>query len=256
MENEAFDPRLSQISTEWTLVFQVHKGSPDQVPAAQEALILRYAGAVHRYLLGAVRDPDLASELDQEFALRFLRGDFHRADPSSGRFRDFVKRSLRNMMINELKARARGPKSSRDLPEAAVDAIETDFDARFVESWRKDLMSRAWAALHDLQAKAGQPYHTVLRCRVEHPDLHSAELAALLSERLGREVTAGGVRQALLRAREKFVAFLLDEVKASLPSPTPDAVEDELIDLGLLEHCRPGLEKLRAQAKAKRPGSG
>src|SRR5690606_22273269 len=94
---------LSRISTEWDLVFQAHSGPPEEVTAAQSKLMSRYAGAVHRYLLGALRDPDTAAELDQEFALRFLRGDFHRADPSRGRFRDFIKRALRNLMVDHLR---------------------------------------------------------------------------------------------------------------------------------------------------------
>ena len=91
MKDEA--PHLSRISTEWELVFQAHRGPPDEVTAAQSALMMRYAGAIHRYLLGALRDPELAAELDQEFAYRFLRGDLHRADPARGRFRDFLKRA-------------------------------------------------------------------------------------------------------------------------------------------------------------------
>jgi hypothetical protein len=47
-----------------------------------------YHRAVHRYLLGALRDEDAAEELFQEFALRFVRGDFRWADRGRGRFRD------------------------------------------------------------------------------------------------------------------------------------------------------------------------
>ena len=248
MEKDAYDPRLSQISTQWTLVFQLHKGEPGEVSAAQEALILRYAGAVHRYLLAALRDPELAADLDQEFALRFLRGDFHRADPASGRFRDFVKRSLRNLMINHLKSAKRRPLSGGGLPDepaVSVETIETNFDVQFSESWRKELMSRAWSALLDLQTRTGQPYHSVLRCRVDHPELRSADLAVELSRQLGRELTANNVRQALLRARDKFVAYLLEEVSASLRHPSLDDIENELIDLGLLEYCRPSLDRMR-----------
>ncbi len=67
--------------------------------------MLRYGGAVQRYLLASVRDPDAASDLAQEFALRFLRGDFHRADPGRGRFRDFVKRAIYHLMIDHFRER-------------------------------------------------------------------------------------------------------------------------------------------------------
>ncbi len=102
-------------------------------------------------------------------------------------------------------------------------------------------MARAWVALLGLEVRTGQPYHTVLRLRVEHPELHSPELAERLSAVLGRPITAGGLRQALQRRRDQYVGFLVEEVAGSLESPTADQLERELGDLGLLDQCRPAL---------------
>ncbi len=206
MEREQRDRQLSQISTEWSMVFQVIRGSPEQVSAAQAELMNRYAGAVHRYLLAALRDPDAAAELGQEFALRFLQGGFHRADPSRGRFRDFVRRALRNLMIDHHRRRSRPRPLGAGVPEP-VDpgAGPEDFDRRFPRRWRDDLMGRAWVALLGLEVRTGQPYHTVLRLRVEHPELRSPELAERLSAMLGRAISAGGLRQALQRSRDRYV---------------------------------------------------
>ena len=71
---------LSRISTMWTMVFQAHKDAP-QAAAAQAVLLERYCGAIYRYLLSAVRDANVADELAQEFALRFVKGYFRRASP-------------------------------------------------------------------------------------------------------------------------------------------------------------------------------
>src|SRR5947209_5228786 len=138
VEQEDRNPQLTQISTQWTLVFQAHRGTPEQVAAAQVELMARYAGAVHRYLLAALRDPEAAEELDQEFAVRFLRGDFHRVDPARGRFRDFLKRALRNLMTDYRRRKSVRPRTLGDaLPEPAdPEADEADFDRRFLESWR------------------------------------------------------------------------------------------------------------------------
>ena len=106
VENVEFDPHLSQMSTQWTMVFQAHSGTPDEAHIAASRLMCRYAGAVHRYLLKALKDPDAADELDQEFALRFLRGDFKNSDPNRGRFRDYVKRAVQNL-INDYYRRKR-----------------------------------------------------------------------------------------------------------------------------------------------------
>jgi DNA-directed RNA polymerase specialized sigma24 family protein len=244
VEKQQWDPRLSQLSTEWTLVFQAHNGTPEEVSSAQVELMSRYAGAVHRYLLAALRDPDAASELDQEFALRFLRGDFHRADPSRGRFRDFVKQALRNLMIDYQRRGNTRPRTLGDnLPEPAAPE-DKDFDRRFLASWRAELMARAWDALARLQERTAQPYHTVLRFRVDHPEMHSPEMAERISKDLGRPISAGGLRMALQRARDRFVEFLLEEVAGSLKASAADQLEQELIDLGLFEYCRPALKRL------------
>jgi RNA polymerase sigma factor (sigma-70 family) len=246
MASEPYDPHLSRITTEWDIVFQAHKGLPAEVTAAQTELMMRYSGAVHRYLLAGTRDPDAAAELDQEFALRFLRGDFHRADPARGRFRDFVKRSLRNLMIDYQRRRRRQPHNAGDdLPDRAGPEADLDesFDRDFLLSWRKELMTRAWEALADLQRRTGQPFHAVLRARVEYPEMRSPQLAEHLTRKLGKAVNDAWVRQTLLRARDKFANLLLDEVSASIESPTYERIEAELIELDVLEYCRPVLKK-------------
>jgi RNA polymerase sigma-70 factor (ECF subfamily) len=237
-------PQLSQLSTEWTLVFQAHRGSPEQAASAQVELMGRYAGAVHRYLLHALRDPDAAAELDQEFALRFLRGDFHRADPARGRFRDFVKRALHNLMIDYLRRRSTRPRSLGDHLPDPIDptAEDRDFERRFLSSWRAELMARAWDSLDRLEKQTGQPYNTVLSLRVANPEGRSKELAERLSGILGRTINPGGLRMALRRSRTRFVEYLLEEVAASLQAPTAEELEQELIDLELLDYCRPVLK--------------
>ncbi len=71
----------------------------------------------------------------------------------------------------------------------------------------------------------------------------SAQVAGELGARLGRPLTAAGVRQTLHRARDRFADLLLDEVVHSLDRPAVTHLEDELIELGLLEYCRPALER-------------
>ena len=68
MELVESDPRLSEMSTQWALVIQAHSGVSDDAERAITQLMLRYSGAVHRYLLKALKDPDVADELCQEFA--------------------------------------------------------------------------------------------------------------------------------------------------------------------------------------------
>ena len=49
----------------------------------------------------------------------------------------------------------------------------------------------------------------------------------------------------LHRSRDAFADLLLDEVINSLADGSLDAAEQELIELDLLEYCKPALERRR-----------
>lgn len=96
-----------------------------------------------------------------------------------------------------------------------------------------------------LEQETGQPLHTVLRFRADHPKARSPEMAERLSAQLGKAVTPEWVRKRLHVAREKFTDLLLDEVARSLEDPAAEDVEQELIDLGLHDYCRAALARRR-----------
>jgi DNA-directed RNA polymerase specialized sigma24 family protein len=185
VENVEFDPHLSQMSTRRTMIFQAHSGSPDEAHIAASRLMCRYAGAVHRYLLKALKDPDAADELDQEFARWLLRGDFNQSDPNRGRFRDYVKRAVQNLIIVYQGCKRPGVSlDAHAIEPAAAEPGIADFEQQFIDSWRKDLLERAWSSLEDLERTIGEGYQTVRRTKVSHPDLTSDKLARQLSTTL------------------------------------------------------------------------
>ncbi|HZW29358.1 MAG TPA: sigma factor [Isosphaeraceae bacterium] len=247
MDQAEIESHLSRIETHWTAVVRAHRDPGDGAVEARALLLERYGGAVRRYLLASLRDVDAADDLAQEFALRFLRGDFKNADPGRGRFRDFLKRAVYHLMIDYHRARRTTPKLlGDDAPEPAAagddaDAWADDLDRQFLESWREQLMAHAWAALEKVQERTGQPFAAVLRLRVACPELRSPQLAEQLSQRLGRPVNAGWVRLNLHRARDLFVESLLGQVEHSLGTHSPERLEQELIELGLFEYCRSAL---------------
>jgi RNA polymerase sigma-70 factor (ECF subfamily) len=220
--------RLSQINTLWSLVAKAHAGPDDGASAARRRLLERYAGAVHRYLHGALRDPEAAAELFQEFSVRFLRGDFRNAAPQHGRFRNFVKTAVFHLVVDHQKKARRQPLAlSADVPEPAAPPDDPEADRLFLASWRDQLLDRTWLALRRHEDDTLQPHYTVLRYRTNHPQLSSEELAAQLGPLLGKELTVPAVRQALHRAREKFADLLLGEVEQSLGATDADRVADE-----------------------------
>jgi RNA polymerase sigma-70 factor (ECF subfamily) len=242
MTQPSSDQHISWIDTRWTVVLQAHRSGSDAIEA-KEDLLQRYGGAVRRYLLGATRQEDAAEELFQEFALLFLRGALRGADPGRGRFRDYVKGVLFHLSADYYKKGKRRPLSLEPVGvEPAVQPSQEQEQA-FLTSWRDELLARAWVALQEMEQTTGQRFFTVLRYRADHPEASAQAMADHLSRVLDRELTAAGVRQTLHRAREKFADFLLDEIAHAIADPTPDALEEELIEVGLLEHCRPALQR-------------
>ncbi len=244
------DDHLSMIQTAWSMVRRAH-GDHTAVQSAQQSLLDRYGGAVRRYALAALRNEDAADEVFQEFALRFVRGDFGKADPERGRFRAFVKTIVYRLIVDYQRrakklAREGAMHTNMAEPQVGDDATPND-DRMFHTSWRDELLARCWQKLEQDERETGKPYHTVLRYRVDNPDLRSQFLATGLSEKLGKPINAGAVRVLLHRARDAFAELLLDEVIQSLAADSLDDAEEELIDLDLLEYCRPALERRRGK---------
>jgi RNA polymerase sigma-70 factor (ECF subfamily) len=234
--------RLSQIQTRWTVVFTAHQEG-DAAARAQSELAQRYLGAIYRYILGTVHDPHRADDLAQEFAVRLVRGDFRKATPERGRFRDFVKTAVRNMITDDLRKK-RPHQLDSDYPEpAAPQETVVGSDETFLERWREELISRAWEGLAVVEAETGQPYHTVLRQKASNPQLRSSQIAQQLSQERGKPINEVTVRKMVQRSREKFADLLLEEVGRSIQSTSRQEIEEELIVLGLYEYCKPALER-------------
>jgi RNA polymerase sigma-70 factor (ECF subfamily) len=240
VEQPVSDERLSRIETQWSALVKAHgPAGDDDVRAVRDRLIDRYTGAVYRYLRGAVRDPNVAADLCQEFAVRFLRGDFRRATPERGRFRNYVKTALANLVNDHHRQRQTEPKPlAVDAPAPALPS-----EIEFLGGWRQSLLDQTWKAL----AGANPTFHAVLLLRVENPDMPSPEMADRLTGQLGRPVTPQNVRKSIQRAHVKFAELLLDQVADSLDNPTADDIEAELQSLDLLKYCRSALDRRRAK---------
>ncbi|WP_165069877.1 RNA polymerase sigma factor [Paludisphaera rhizosphaerae] len=245
---------LSHIDTLWQMVRQAHppgvvKGTPgdDETATARRALLERYSGAARRYLQAALRDRAAAEELSQDFAVKFMGGAFANVDPGKGRFRDFLKQSLYHLMMDHHRRRKSAPQGLvGDVPAAGPETPWAQaHDEAFQTSWRLELMARAWSSLKQIKGDSGQRYHTILRTRVEDPDASYAELATRLSLLLNDVYDANRARVDVHRARDLFVRMLVREVRETLADCSNAALEEELAELGLLERCRPVMDRRR-----------
>ncbi len=255
MDRNDLDQRLSQIKTLWSELTRAHRGEPGEADGARRELVERYYGAAYRYLCGILRKTcadgrtdvdEVAWELTHEFATRFLNGDFGKADAGRGRFRDYLKQALRNLVTDHWRRHGKDPAAlDSDSDAGAVPAL--DPDREFLDSWREEVFRQAWEALAMLEHGGGPPYYTVLRSHLEQPDLSAADMAAELGARWGKTVTEESMRQTLRRARVKFADLLIDEVAHSLETENLERVKEEIIELGLLPYCKDALQRRQAK---------
>lgn len=237
---------LSQIETLWPVVHRAMDGT-EAAREAQTAILMRYRPAVYRYLRACLGDAEQAEDVWQDFSVRFLRGDFRNANPEKGRFRDLLKTAIYRLVLDHHKKHKRRlPNLSPDAPEPADDAsVPAEPDADFAKAWRNELLNRCWETLATDERRTGRPMNMVLRCRASHPDARSHQLAETLTNQLGKAVTADWVRKWLSLARDRFAIVLLREVASTLKEPSPDAVEEELIDLELHAYCKEAVVRWR-----------
>src|SRR5579885_3320411 len=224
MEPERSVKNISVMETAHTLVDRVIRGPAAGAGGAdQERFLKVYGPAVHGYL--------------------------QRFDPGRGRFRWYLKTVLYHLVV-DYQRRRRGPEPldpERHAPAVAPPS-EFESDREFTAAWRAELLGRAWEALAAWERQSGQPLYTVLRLRTERPELRSPQLAEVLAGQLGQRVSPEWVRKRLFQAREKFTAFVLDQVAQSLPGGSDEELTREVEELGLLDYCRDALEKRRKQA--------
>ncbi|HJZ90890.1 MAG TPA: sigma factor [Gemmataceae bacterium] len=245
MPAEHTPDRLSQISTMWTALVRAHVGEADEDRRLLAGLIERYQGAAYRYLTAATGDPDAAAELYQEFAVRFLRGDFRRATPDRGRFRDYLRATLINLVRRRPGVSGRRPAADVDPDKLPAADLADPADEAFLAHWRESLLDCAWKGLLAAEQAGGPPHYTALRARADRPDAPSSDLAAWLTGRLKpvNPFTDAGVRKLLQRGREMLTDLLVAEVAASIPTRDREMLAQELIDLGFYAYCRKALDR-------------
>jgi hypothetical protein len=220
--------RLDAITTHWSRVND---------PAY---FVLRYDLAIRKYLGALLKNPDAVQEVIHDVLIGILKRGLLQIRENAGRFRDYLRASLRHAVYQYWRSKQNAPQGSVGL-DAVTDpdpTPEQESDRLWLMEWRACLLDRAWQALQAHQDIKGSPYHTVLRLAVNHPNDTSLMLASRAERELKRPMRPDAFRQQLKRARRRFAEILRDEVARTLDDPTPEAIVDEFIDLGILEFMR------------------
>ncbi len=222
---------IDQISTRWALI-----RDPVQ-------FVMRYAPAIRGYLGVFLKNPHDVEDVCQAFLLRVVERGIVEEGLLHGRFRDYLIAAVRNAALAHLRRR---PLVTQDGSRLADVAAEEEFvlpdEREWLSRWRRVVLAGAWDALelHENE-HPGNLFFTSLRALVDHPGETSGQLAARVSRACGRAVAPEAFRKQVSRARRLFAEFLVAETARTLDNPTPQTVEEELIDIGVMKYVRPFL---------------
>ena len=220
---------LALISTHWPLITDPMK------------FVLRYAPAIRGYLQVLLPQPADVDEVIQEILLGVLERGFTPDRVRRGRFRDYLIATVRYSAWRNLrrkKARQLSAEQAAGLQAPEQAARE---EAEWLADWRQCLLDWAWATLECKQRQSpGNWHYTALKLTTDHPNADSKLLAAQVAA--DPPLSAVAFRKQLSRARAAFARALVGEVERTLEKPTPEAVVEELAEVGLLEYVRPYLK--------------
>lgn len=220
-------------STAWTLVLRA-RGEGQSGRSALGELFQSYWFPLYAFLRRHGVTPTDAEDTVQSFFVWLLEsGVLRRADPDRGRFRSFLLASLQQFQVRQHRsataAKRRPPGEILSLNSEVGERLYGD-DLRdemtperlYEYSWAVTVVRRALERLQGESELAGNADRfSALGRLMTGDDDASIQVAG---DQLG--MTAGAVRIALFRLRQRYGAILRLEVCQTLNSPTD--VDDEL----------------------------
>jgi DNA-directed RNA polymerase specialized sigma24 family protein len=236
VEVAAETDQLGEISTHWS-VLDAASGTGETARAAMEAVVIRYDRAIRRYLGARLGAQDAVEDVYQEFVTQFIEKKLGACRPR-GPFRYYIKGVLDNLIADYHRKRKRWLRWRRKSSEHSNGTLwDREAEEKFNAEWRQQLISAAWQAFQAAEQSNGPSlYYMALKLRVKYPKARSHELAEKLSQYVKKPVNETYYRKLLERARTKFFAYLVEEVRRSLGEPTEQEVEEELRALGLFDY--------------------
>ena len=232
MNDEIYDSaarsnsRIEGITTHWSVVKNTSN------------FTLRYASAIRKYIASMATNPSDVEDILQDFLFRVVKNGFHRERIDEGKFRYYLKATIRNAVRSHY--RRRNSEFDEEAALARVPSRESvTEDDHWTAEWRECLLERTWVALERFEnASSSRLAYTILKLATDFPKETSAQLAIRATKVARRPISSDSFRQQLHRSRKKFAELLISEVAATLDQPSHSAMETELIDLGLIGYVR------------------
>lgn len=217
--------------TRWSLVLRAGGESTKASREALAELCRAYRAPLLAFARRFEADPDRADDLVQGFFVHLVeRNVLHAADPTRGRFRTFLRTSLRHYAINAHHAEAAQKRDGRarfvDVDPDELASGGPSHERLYDRLWARAVLDRALARLGEEQGRSGKgALLEALRERLAGGD----DGATLREAAAGLGMSEGAVKVALFRLRRRFADLVRAEVAETVARP--EDVEAELREL-------------------------
>jgi RNA polymerase sigma factor (sigma-70 family) len=240
-EGEGKNERGVFVTTRWSMILSAGDSAGEEQKGhdALAELCRTYWRPIYSFVCRRGYSPEDAQDLTQDFFVTILRHNwFQRADPSRGRFRSFLLKSLSNFLNNAAErthAQKRGGEinfvswdewtaqapSQISFPDKALDSLapEVLFDLR----WAATVVEQTLRRLREECESKGRLrlFETLSGYLTgERADASYSDLAATLG------IPESAVKKQLHNMRQRYRWLLRDEVAHTVENPAD--VDDEI----------------------------
>lgn len=226
------------VTTHWSMILAAGDTSSPLHKQALSELCQLYWHPLYAYLRRYGYDSHQAEDYTQSFFTQILeKHSLHKVEPTSGKFRSFLLKSLRHFVADEQdcsKAIKRGGAAHKlfiDL-EKAEDQYTRSLthnispEKFFERSWAITILRRTMSRLEvEFTNKNKQVHFTALSAYIagQKTNIPYHNLAIELN------MTEGAVKVAVYRLRRRYLELLRHEIAQTVE--TEDQIDDEIRDL-------------------------
>ncbi|MBI4616040.1 MAG: sigma-70 family RNA polymerase sigma factor [Planctomycetes bacterium] len=199
-------------TTHWSRLV-IQGTSEDERRAAHVFFYERYRTVVYRYFRHHGVDPVTAADLCQDFFLRTLSTSFlERADPSRGRFRNYLKTAVQRFLIDRWRRTSPQPSVVLDPEWSSLEPVSpcASPDTEFDREWAHAVVEFARRDVARWYKSRGRTAHFDAFLLRTYEGLSAREIAAKLG------LSISGVDSVCARARRRMAEAIRREVAATV----------------------------------------
>ncbi len=225
-----------------------------------------YQLPIRKFFLCLCGNAHDADEQFQEFALKFLSGAFDSFKPGKGRFRDYLKKALRNQVKRSYKLGKRfAVPIPEDMDTADPDALEPIENAfrEFDTVEGEQIKQLVEDDMRADEADRKNQFHSLLQFAIgyQRQRLHEYTVSGgrtkipvtaivdFIKERFDVDVSTDTAKQRMCRAKSMYASKMIDEIAVRVTDPSHSAIREAARELGLAVYVESELVRRERESK-------